>query len=411
MYGTRQYYPMERRYVREAYEPTHHSSGSLKIVVALITGLAGIIGAVAPLIGSSDKVQHVEVRQVVVHDPCTGAAAHWHSAEDIHTIPAYRDHQSRFKKCDYTSLAQMRIEELQQATDQHPDLNLQQSQSPPPPTARSAEAGSGACSTDTPRRRKLIASIETEFARDEEYAKLARDLLQCGDFEKAISTAEKVSNTITRETAYTTIILSAVAKRDYQTAIQILPKFEVQSSQESACEKVVTTAVSDKHYDDADRAIGQLKENTYKKESLSRLLIEAERQEQFKSPHSSLPRSGRTLTTFEKLFNEDQGSESEVVRLSATKSQQAKVEAATKRAFEAPTEDKRWTTWDGAVAAPAPKDKPVRQKLACGRHYIPVDWTMDCTVGNRDNAAADFRIVDGYTDKYGNRLPRGVRVE
>ena len=45
-------------------------------------------------------------------DPCADAAEHWHSAEAVGTVEAYKDHLLRFPSCAFADLAKARIEEL-----------------------------------------------------------------------------------------------------------------------------------------------------------------------------------------------------------------------------------------------------------------------------------------------------------
>ncbi len=50
-------------------------------------------------------------------DPCAGAAEHWHAAEAVGTIDAYKDHAQRFPDCAFAGLAKSRIETLSKAAD------------------------------------------------------------------------------------------------------------------------------------------------------------------------------------------------------------------------------------------------------------------------------------------------------
>jgi WD40 repeat protein len=59
-------------------------------------------------------------------DPCAGAELHWKSAESMGTKVAFVDHLKRFANCPFASLAQMKIEALDQAAAPPP--------APPPPS-------------------------------------------------------------------------------------------------------------------------------------------------------------------------------------------------------------------------------------------------------------------------------------
>jgi hypothetical protein len=50
-------------------------------------------------------------------DPCAEAADHWHSAEAVGTVAAFKDHALRFSNCAFADLAKARVEELSKSAD------------------------------------------------------------------------------------------------------------------------------------------------------------------------------------------------------------------------------------------------------------------------------------------------------
>ena len=107
---------------------------TLLLIVPSLLRLFGLQGAAFELTKDSPGVVtslFEQQNKIDSSGPCTDAALHWKSAEQLGTLEAYRDHLARFPSCEFATLARERITQLsvnsstQAGCEAHPicDLN------------------------------------------------------------------------------------------------------------------------------------------------------------------------------------------------------------------------------------------------------------------------------------------------